>query len=187
MMQIPMIVVVALLLSIATKAASSPSSEKLLRERYGGAAVERPIGSPAKGKPSFGVESGLVFDGSEATISGDVLKWKTKSTVVVRSKKPTEAFVKTGEVRQKEAPDSLTSVGVGAAGTSRPLESKVIQVQGHYVTQMVDVEIEIHGVASGTVKAGDKISWRVRWAEPHRIGLLLGPAHPRALFPVSQK
>jgi hypothetical protein len=109
-------------------------------------------------------------------LTGKVARWVGPYTVEITTKREKEVWV-TDRVTRWYTPavvDELTRIG-GSTGIA-PLPATPVEHTrdiGHYEQRMVDETVTIKGVATGTVKPGQQIKWRIQWDGSLQNGRLL--------------
>jgi hypothetical protein len=110
-------------------------------------------------------------------LTGKVVRWTGTNTVEVLTRR-TRTVWKVDKVVKSYGPltgsDSLVRIG-GSTGLA-PLPATRTEHRreiGHHETESYDEYVEINGVATGTVRPGALIEWRVWWSRDSTVGQLL--------------
>lgn len=187
-----------ILIILATHCAAAQLSDgerEALRQRYG-VDVGRERSAPATGaakilqdrtknlpKPAPAPAVGKV--------AGEVLRWVSPGTVVVREKFVGPVWVQTSETVEYTRADPMTQVGLFVGGSGGVPPPRVVAKEGYYENRTQIRDITVDGVAQASVKAGDKVAWRVEWVgEPRRarlVGIEKQPVQAKSKVPASTR
>lgn len=146
---IPPAVVISCLVAFSAAAQLSAIEKEALRQRYG--IAEKSYVDP-KSKKRI----------SELVVSGVVERWVAPNTVLVVSSQRRGGMVKVGEIREKPQ--------TGGSTNSAPVVREIYE-GSPYIEHWSTV---VAGVATGSVKPGDKVRWLVK--SDGKKSTLVGPA-----------